>query len=501
MILDTYEKQLLVSQENAMVHQARIISAALEDTILEQEAKLLVEKLELSLESRIRVIDKSGNLIADTATYGLDKEIKQIEITEHISDIRYSDNEWESSRSQKYVRDNTLYQFTVGPINFLKRILGKPVIPLAESDFYTNGNYLNGIEVKSALEGHYGATTRYSAKQRSIQLYSALPVEYFGEISGAILVSQSTFKLLTNLYSVRLDLIRVFFWSVLASIVLSIILSLTITRPIHKLRNRAEVVLDSRGSFINTIVSLKRKDEIGDLSKSLATLSDRLKDKIDFIDNFTADMLHEIKNPLTAIKTSSEIVGDDISNELKPMFNRIMDETVRIEQLLSGLKEITSIDNEIQNDETKKVNIAALISNRCEYYSKLIGPRKKLLTDICDNNVKIDINADRFLQVIDNLIDNANSFIPDDGTITVCCKKDGKFIVITVTDNGQGIPERDIKKIFDRFYSSRKYKGNHSGLGLSISKTICEAYRGTINAENIATGGTKFKIVFPLTII
>lgn len=544
MFLDTYEKQLLSSQENAMVHQGRIVAASLKNKSLADAAPPFIDALELSLESRIRIIDTKGTLLADTATFGLgekkntdvntdetlsiasQKLSKKVESGDLRSDVD-QDTLWEtgppiqeklntegfaededqynesidrqvSPKKVKYARDSFLYILSVSPINFIKEILGKPTVPLASGDYFKTGNYLTGSEVRKALAGKYGATARYSSEQRSIQIYSALPIFEEGEISGIVLISQSTYKLLANLYRIRLDLIKVFFWSVLLSIALSIILALTITRPIHKLRNQAETVLDARGSMVGTIQPLWAKDEIGDLSRSLATLSERLKEKIYFIDNFTADMLHELKNPLTGIKTSAEILVDDVTEEQKKMLNRISQESLRIEQLLSQLREVTRIDSQLDEENVEIFDIAELLTKREEHYKSICQPNCKLIYTKKTSKALAQLNPDRFYQIIDNFMDNAIGFTKPGSTIDLTLSLNEKKISVSVGDLGPGIPQGDMDKIFTRFFSSRKVGTTHSGLGLSIAFAIAAAYNGTIIAQNKKEGGTKMTLTLPL---
>ena len=162
---------------------------------------------------------------------------------------------------------------------------------------------------QAALEGRYGAATRVSPGQRSLTLYSAIPVRSDGGVVGAVLVSQSTLRLLRDLYDVRLAILQVFLASVAAAVVLSLLASTTIARPLARLRDEATALLDRRGRLRGRFGGSARRDEIGDLARALEELSRRLEQRSGFIESFAADVSHAFKNPLAGIRSAAELLA------------------------------------------------------------------------------------------------------------------------------------------------------------------------------------------------
>ncbi|HPM71693.1 MAG TPA: histidine kinase, partial [Spirochaetales bacterium] len=308
--LDTYEKQLLEMQEASMIQQGRVFASAMAGVDLAAESTAILARLGARVDSRIRVVDTGGRLVADSAA-------------EPAAAKPRSAPGAEAQAASRKANERMLYRTFVSPINAVRRWLLPPGESYDSGEFYSGAATLLGPEVQAALAGRYGSITRLSTGgQVSVNLYSAIPV--FGsasnEVRGAVLVSRSTYGILRRLYEVRLELIKVFVFSLAAALLLSVALSMTITVPIVRLKRQAEGVLDRSGRFRGRFTGLRRKDEIGDLSRSLSDLSARLERRIGFIDGFTADLLHELKNPLAAIRGAVELAlsepgGDDVGGD------------------------------------------------------------------------------------------------------------------------------------------------------------------------------------------
>lgn len=505
--LDTYEKQLLSNLEDSMVQQGRTFSAALTGKNLEVEALRLLGNLKSRMESRIRVVDVQGRLLADSA---VDSPMPAPLPSPDPSKWSTRDNGNEDyERSSTEIRESFLYRLAVTPIKTLRRLFSPAEPALPSADYYSGKEVLLGPEVQAALDGRYGAITRVSTGgQRSVNLYSAIPIFSAAgdEVMGAVLVNQSTYKILENIYRIRMDIIKIFLYSLLAAVVLSFLLSLTITIPVKRLRDQAEKVLDDQGTLGEGFTSLKRRDEIGDLSRSLGTLSKRLKHKINFIDSFYSDVLHELKNPLTAIRSSAEILDQECRGETHRFTKTILEEGARIGRLLGEIREFTAIDTHLEEEPVTLVDCTKLIRETAEQFTTVHGENCLIQVNLPEANPKVLANPDRLRQVLNNLLDNAVDFAGTGGKkglvrISLYSeKRDGEdWVVFSVEDNGPGIAEENTEKLFQRFFSERKSGAQeHAGLGLAISLAIAEGYGGRINAENRPEGGARFTAFLPL---
>ncbi|MDC7227723.1 MAG: HAMP domain-containing sensor histidine kinase, partial [Spirochaetales bacterium] len=362
--------------------------------------------------------------------------------------------------------------------------------------YYSEKTVFDGREVQAALEGRYGAATRFSTGgQRSINLYSAIPVYSDiseSEVAGAVLVSRSTYQLLTYLYELRLDIIQIFLIFLVLSIALSFGLAMTITVPVVRLKNEAGNILDESGNFRNHFTGFKRGDEIGELSRSLTRLSGNLENKMEFIDKFTSDMLHELKNPLSVIKSSAELAlkSPDKTPEL---LRRLLDEERRMERMLGELREISSLESRFEGEQKEEVNLSEVLPVILSRYSRIE------FADKSDGKCIILMNVDRLVQAVCNPVDNALSF-SSKAPVQVSLEQEPNTAVIKIADNGPGISPGDETKLFTRFYSDRPEEENaaHSGLGLSIVKSILDFYGGSCRISNRTEGGCLFRIEFPM---
>jgi two-component system sensor histidine kinase ChvG len=487
--LDTYEGQLLRAQENSMIQQGRVLSAALTGRVPGDEASRIIENLNRRVDSRIRVVDAQGQLIADTSMSDVAEPLK-------LSSSR-------SYETRIAAQDTLLYRIAVYPINTFEKILFPPSPDIGSGEFYSGKLVLDGQEVRAALTGRYGAATRLSSGgQRSINLYSAIPVYETGKelrVAGAVLVSRSTYQILSYLYELRLDIIRIFIIFLILSALLSFALAMDITIPVVRLKNEAGEILDKSGNFRNHFTGFKRGDEIGELSRSLTRLSSDLENKMDFIDKFTSDILHELKNPLSTIRASAEMAltsGDD-----SPVLLRnILEEEKRMERLLVELREISSLENLFENENKEAVNLSEILPVILSRYPHKQYPGIDVeFIDFTSGDHRLYINVDRLVQAVTNPVDNALSFSPAGGGVKVSLSCETDTYRIEIDDDGPGIEHDMEEEIFQRFYSDREDESrkDHSGLGLSIVKSIITYYRGSCGIENLSSGGCRFTILLP----
>jgi two-component system sensor histidine kinase ChvG len=430
------------------------------------------------------------------------------------------------NQGTRVANERALYRTVVYPLNVLRRLFLPPGEPYDSGEFYSGRTTLLGPEVLAALDGRYGAVTRLSTGgQVSVNLYSAIPIREAGagEVVGAVLVSRSTYGILRKLYELRLDIIRISMFSLAAALLLSLGLSLTITVPIAKLQREAGNVLDSSGRFRGRFTGLRRRDEIGDLSRALSELSSRLEKRIAFIDGFTADLLHELKNPLAAIRGAVELALDPAAHSaadtppeaVLSLLSRIRGEELRMERLLSRLREIGRADNEMAGEATEPVDLAILVPVILSRYPHKDFPSVRVVfANDAGNPAVVRVNPDRLVQLLVNPVDNAVSFSPTDSRVTVRLRSGSvngaAGFILSVDDEGPGVDEASLPRVFDRFYSDRPSAGgddsladdgsladDHAGLGLAIVKAIATAYGASCTLKNIPGSGCRFELGLP----
>jgi two-component system, OmpR family, sensor histidine kinase ChvG len=484
--LDTYEKQLLEDQERAMVQQGRILAAALSGrgALDKGDVERLFARLNRRSEARLRVVDAAGNILADTSR-----------ATGEAAAAPPA-----PSGETGPVRRNVLYRLGAFFYDISRRFL--PPEPGIEPQGSAVPGRLEGREVRAALSGRYGRATRVSPGQRSVTLSSAIPIESSGRVVGAVVVSQSTYRILQDLYGIRLRISEVCAVSLLLALILSLIVSATIARPIRRLRDEAEAIVDRQGRLRRRFRVLRRRDEIGDLARALETLTRRLEEHVRSLETFASDLAHELKNPLASIRASMEMLSDVGDPEERRRFQRvILEEVARMEHQLSELAEITRIDARLEAEEQVAVPLNGLLQQIAERFRMRENGRIHFLLEMPTEVVTARAAPARLTQVFENVLDNAASFSPDGAAVRVVLSRSADGAAVTISDQGPGIPASHAEKIFDRFFSYRPEGGRsgrrHTGLGLAIVKTIVEGYGGTISAANNPDRGATFSVRLP----
>ncbi len=483
--LKTYELELREQQERSMVQQGRLLAATLGERgpLQAADAERILINMEQRFEARLRIIDRDLHLLADSSRLGPRRG--GVPAAEKA--------EAEGRQDWIYRLGSSIYRAYL--------FFRPPEPPLQESDLYATAERLDGEEIRAALEGRYGATTRLSPTTRSVTLYSAIPIRSDGEVVGVALVSKSTFQILRALYELRISTFQVILGSVAAAVVLSLLVSTTIARPLQRLRKEAKALLDRRGRLKGSFKGSRRLDEIGDLSRALAELTRRLERHIRFIESFASDVSHEFKNPLAAIRNATELLAEVEDPAERQRFIRMVQRDIaRLEHLLSGVRDITRIDAELDDQPAEPVELAPLLGGLIERYEmNPNGARYRL--DLAASDAVVEADPERLAQVFENLLDNAASFSPPGEEVSVTLDVRGKQAVVTVRDRGPGIPEEHLEKIFSRFFSYRQNGSQgdgHTGLGLAIVKAIVDAYGGEVKAANHRDGGAVFETALPL---
>lgn len=481
--LQIYEQKLLQSQERSMVQQARLLSAALSEqgALYPSQVNAMLARLQQRTTSRIRVLDVDGRLLADSSRLGPRRE-----------PISSRPSGEPGLRSIPDVRNSLLYRLGLIPYRLVTFLIGKPVPP-STTDDYQSEQPFDGVEVRTALRGQYGAATRISGGQRSVTLYSALPIVFREDVVGVVLVSQTTYQILQALYEVRLAVFRFLLIAAGLAGVVSLVVSTTISRPLKRLRAQALEILDQRGRLTGRFLGSSRHDEIGDLARALSELSTRLDERMRFIESFAADVSHEFKNPLSSIRAATEMIAEvDDDAERVRLAGLVQKDIARLEALLSGVREVTQADGPVDAEPTEDVSLGLLLKALVDS-ERYRRARVPIEVDLADTEVVCPIDPERIGRAIGNLVDNALSFAPPGGRVRVSLRREAEEAVIRVSDDGPGIPEAHRERVFDRFFTYRKgedKKSENSGLGLAIAKALIESHGGSLVLAPSTSGAT-----------
>jgi two-component system sensor histidine kinase ChvG len=500
--LGTYAEHLLEAQERGMVQEGRLLAAALaaQDTFDDAAVGRLLRDLNGRVDARLRVIDAHGRVLGDTSAAS--------SVTTSAGASTRAESE---SPESKAARERWLYRLGAGIVHtaraFIPNRRSGPSTFAEQVDMSDAQHVLRAPEIQAALAGRYGSATRLTRNQRSVTLYSAIPIRRGDTIEGAVLVSESTYRLLQALYDVRLRIFEVIVSSLVAAALLSMIVAATIARPLRALQADAATVLDHRGRLARGFRGTGRWDEIGDLARALEALATRFDQHLRFVESFSADLSHEFKNPLASIRTVADILGDiQDPLERQRFVDRLLRDLTRLERLLAGVQEIVSIDTQLERDPVARVDLNTLLANILDAHRlRTNGVIRLQLQTPAGAALQVRASPERLAQVFDNLVDNAVSFSPANGLVTVTLARHDGRCHVAVSDEGPGIPEAHLARIFERFFSYRPNGGGsggnprdrHTGLGLSIARAIVESYGGTIDASNRPTGGARIDVTLP----
>lgn len=484
--LGSYEQRLLGTQRRALQEEARLLAAAVASSQVPGRSAedILLERHRLRGDAsdpvRLRVISPIGRILADSHTFAGPPPPQR------------------PSRAKR----NILYRAGAALLRPLLGITRAPAEPLAEGDYYERSSRLFGAEVRSALQGEPGAVERISPDRRSVTVYVAEPIRVGDNVIGATLASQSTFPILQDLYTVRLGVLRIFVISVIVAIIISLLVATTIVRPLRQLRLEAGAILDRRGRLRGRFRGSQKHDEIGDLSRALERLTRRLDEHVRFIESFAADVSHEFKNPLASIRTATEMLAEVDEPSQRGRFLRMVElEIARMESLLAGVREITLIDAQLTTEQRTRVDVRALLERIVDGFRLRERATVSIVLDVPPEPCEVNASEDRLIQVFVNVLENAISFSPPGGVVTIMLSRQASTIVTTIADQGRGIPPANLPRVFDRFFTHRpessRPHASHTGLGLAIVKAIVDGYGGSITPQNNEGGGAAFEIRLP----
>ena len=322
----------------------------------------------------------------------------------------------------------------------------------------------------------------------------ATPVMLDGKVMAVVALTSTAVEIDRLVRYEREQILQMFVVALLVSIGLSLMLASTISNPLADLAAAAELGHDRDArrmapSRVRIPDLAARPDEIGRLSVAMRGMVTALYDRIDANEQFAADVAHELKNPLASLGSavgSLRFVKKDTQRET--LLDVIDHDVRRLDRLVSDISNASRLDSELVKEEEEKFDLFKTLSNLCQYLSQQAGEKGvDFIIDLPSDPIFILGLEARLAQVFVNLIGNAISFCEDGDAVRVWARRRENRVLVVVEDTGPGIPEQALVKVFMRFYSERPESdfGNHSGLGLAISKQIVEAHGGVIWAENI----------------
>ncbi|MEO1990106.1 MAG: sensor histidine kinase [Martelella sp.] len=370
-------------------------------------------------------------------------------------------------------------------------------------------------EVIKALDAQRSAVVRVTDKGKLI-VSVAVPIQRFRAVLGVLLLSTQAGDIDEIVHAERIAIIRVFGVTALVTMILSFMLSSTIASPLRRLSEAAVRVRRGGPREREEIPDFSaRQDEIGHLSTALREMTTALYDRIDAIDSFAADVAHELKNPLTSLRSAVETLPLAKTEESKARLTEIIQHDVRrLDRLISDISDASRLDAELAREDAKRFDVEALLTDLVNISRETSKRHKQVkigFTAHPGNHGKAAFETYghdlRIGQIVTNLIENARSFVPEKtGRVDVALTRTRAQIIVTVTDNGPGIRPDALERVFERFYTDRpdgEAFGQNSGLGLSISRQIAEAHGGTLMAENVtdaetgAVKGARFTLTLP----
>jgi two-component system sensor histidine kinase ChvG len=369
----------------------------------------------------------------------------------------------------------------------IRRWFGRGDLPLYKELGPDNGK--GYPEVEQALNGLHASMVRVNDRGEII-VSVAVPVQRFRAVRGALMLSTQGADIDDMVEAERLAIFKVFLVAAAVMVVLSMLLAGTIAGPVRRLADGAERVRRRIRTRVQIPDFTRRRDEIGHLSGALRDMTDALYTRIEAIESFAADVAHELKNPLTSLRSAVETLPRVKSDESRQrLLAVIMHDVMRLDRLITDISDASRLDAELQRQEVAPVDLARLVESLVAVANEVAqdGVKTTLAFEGANSaNFKVPGHDSRLGQVVSNLLDNARSFSPPGGSVRVTCRRVRGQVEIVVDDDGPGIQPDALDKIFERFYTDRPEQGfgQNSGLGLSISKQIVEAHGGTIRVEN-----------------
>lgn len=441
--------------------------AALELSIHPEEVTPILRKLIQPTNTRARVYARDGTLIVDTA-----RSLAQ------WTALRHEPNDKRQPKTQNVWTMLTRYFF-------------KEPIPVYQE--IGSGNGMAYKEVRAALQGDERSMLLLNKKGEQI-VSMAIPIRRFKNVQGVLLLSTLPGQIDKILREERTVILILAAVALLASVVTSLLLARTVAGPMRRLSAAADQVSRNIAAPKQLPEFADRTDEVGQMAGAFQAMTAALYKRIEASEKFAADVAHELKNPLTAARSTAESLGFARTDEQRDqLIEQIQMELKRLNRLITDVSNASRLDAELARKEMRTIDVTTMLRNVVTIFRDIIaGDSRRIelvITPEPYSGTYIIVGDEgRLGQVLTNLLDNAVSFSPEGGIVTVRARVSGPSVEILVEDQGPGIPADRLEMIFDRFYSDRpatdQSRGKNSGLGLSISREIVVAHGGQIAAAN-----------------
>jgi len=499
--LDQYRATVLESELDALYRQGNTLARTigLADAEYSVQAQRRISELTIHRaqqliasipDARIRIFQPNGTMIIDSADGG-GLYPQNIKVTPRDDMVQSAATRWLQSM-----------------VSSLAAVLS----PRDNYPLYRDGRYLTVEDFPAVKPALFGEPTQMIMRDRKGKLILgvALPIRNLRVVRGALLVTASGEQAERNISEVQYTFFQVFFGILMITIILGMYLSQSIVGPITTLARRANQVRLNQGQSLTLPDLITRRDEIGTLARDLSAMTDELNARMKATASFAADVSHELKNPLTSLRSAVETMArlNDKAQQEKLM-QIILDDVGRLNRLISDISAASRLDADLSEAEYETIDLGDLIRNFVNSRRLTLDGQHSVAVQfrIPKTPVMARVVVDRLVQVLDNLFVNATSFSPEGGIIMITLQRKGDEALIVMADDGPGIPDNKRDTIFNRFYSERpegETFGRHSGLGLSISRQIIEALGGRITANNrkrrrgVFKTGAEMMIILPI---
>ena len=488
--LDQYQNGLLAAEVEAMRNQARIYAGAIAEAavriqddravLVPEAARPLLRRLvEPSPNTQARLFDTAGLVVADSRVR---EAVGGAVVTEPLP----------APVERGALSDSVsgLYERVLG---LLPRQARNPVVldttPDAQSfDWQPDLGPERQAELRLALEGGVTPYIRRTPDGRLL-VSVAEPARRGAQAVGIVLLTREAREVDERLFEIRASVLGLFVLALFLTVAVSLYLARTLANPILQLAGAAAEMRQGKGRSGSVPEHLlERQDEIGILARDLQAAALALWARIDANERFAADVAHELKNPLTSVRSAIETLRRvEDPTQQKRLLAIIANDAVRMDRLIGDISDSSRVDAELSRAIAEPVDIGPILAVLVELHNTTRQPRDpEMELEAPEKLVAMGVE-DRLVQVLRNLLGNAVSFSPDHGHVWLRAREVGAEVELIVEDEGPGIPDAKLEGIFDRFYTERprgERFGEHSGLGLSISKQIIEGLRGRISAEN-----------------
>ena len=420
---------------------------------------------------RVVIFDGKFNLVGDTDTLDLDprafsQRLEVIEMNNLNENLETSKNNKKSTNKEK--------------------------------------NYLNDILLSYSNSSNFGKPYTFTEETFDQFLLVTIKSVNNGKKNiGYLAITENANDIKAAIQERKNFIIRTAIVVTIVVLIFSYVLNRYFLKPIKNLVNYTNVIKDKSKDKVNIEFIKKRNDELGILSKSLDEMTNELNKRITNAENFSTDLVHEIRNPLASLKSASEIISEtDNKEQRNKLINIVSHDVERIERLITDYSQMLKDEAAISSEKMRKLDLRAITKSVVDDFNGIYNSKRGISIKLKTNGSKEILILgieNRIEQIIANLLENSISFSKDNQNINVELSKEKNGVInLKVIDQGEGLKEKDTNKIFNRFYSNRPEKfGKHSGLGLNIVKNLVELHSGNITATNNKDKGAKIEITFP----